>query len=122
RIAVVCWRLIPLSDSVLVLTARLSTLPRLLSLHAALPIWRGPRRALPARGTRRRPLRARDGARGAGARLEREAGVAVVGGCRERTEEHTSELQSRRDVVCRLQLEKKHPSESAPEHPVGTAA
>src|SRR5690349_23125984 len=27
--------------------------------------------------------------------------------CRERSEEHTSELQSRRDLVCRLLLEKK---------------
>src|SRR6266496_6462517 len=33
--------------------------------------------------------------------------------CRMRTEEHTSELQSRRDLVCRLLLEQKktnHPS------------
>src|SRR5690349_22113121 len=38
------------------------------------------------------------------------AGEAVgVGGVdlRERSEEHTSELQSRRDLVCRLLLEKK---------------
>src|SRR5438874_6985257 len=28
--------------------------------------------------------------------------------CRERSEEHTSELQSRRDLVCRLLLEKKN--------------
>src|SRR6201989_3673354 len=28
--------------------------------------------------------------------------------CRRRSEEHTSELQSRRDLVCRLLLEKKH--------------
>src|SRR5690349_24010668 len=27
--------------------------------------------------------------------------------CRDRSEEHTSELQSRRDLVCRLLLEKK---------------
>src|SRR5438874_6344699 len=27
--------------------------------------------------------------------------------CRQRSEEHTSELQSRRDLVCRLLLEKK---------------
>src|SRR5690349_23523360 len=30
-----------------------------------------------------------------------------AGGGRERSEEHTSELQSRRDLVCRLLLEKK---------------
>src|SRR5438874_13819881 len=29
-------------------------------------------------------------------------------GCRGRSEEHTSELQSRRDLVCRLLLEKKN--------------
>src|SRR5690349_23179971 len=37
-------------------------------------------------------------------RSGRPAGVAV---CRQRSEEHTSELQSRRDLVCRLLLEKK---------------
>src|SRR5690349_22565124 len=33
-----------------------------------------------------------------------------------RSEEHTSELQSRRDLVCRLLLEKKNNSRSAHEH------
>src|SRR5204863_9142041 len=33
--------------------------------------------------------------------------VAVLPGRRVRSEEHTSELQSRRDLVCRLLLEKK---------------
>src|SRR5438874_9184604 len=32
---------------------------------------------------------------------------------RERSEEHTSELQSRRDLVCRLLLEKKNKAEPA---------
>src|SRR5690349_21938032 len=32
----------------------------------------------------------------------------------QRSEEHTSELQSRRDLVCRLLLEKKKPSPTAP--------
>src|SRR2546422_7111449 len=32
---------------------------------------------------------------------------AVLGGLRERSEEHTSELQSRLHLVCRLLLEKK---------------
>src|SRR5690349_23189773 len=32
---------------------------------------------------------------------------AAEGGCAPRSEEHTSELQSRRDLVCRLLLEKK---------------
>src|SRR5438874_9083145 len=34
-------------------------------------------------------------------------GKAQFGGQRFRSEEHTSELQSRRDLVCRLLLEKK---------------
>src|SRR5436309_10153576 len=57
-----------------------------LSLHDALPIWwrRGPR-ASPGR----RPSRRRD----------RRLGL--------RSEEHTSELQSREKLVCRLLLEKK---------------
>src|SRR5438874_12252951 len=58
-----------------------------LSLHDALPIssraWRGRR----GRRARRRPR--------------------VRAGSRRRSEEHTSELQSRRDLVCRLLLEKK---------------
>src|SRR5690349_22864142 len=36
-------------------------------------------------------------------------GVALTGG---RSEEHTSELQSRRDLVCRLLLEKKKKNKS----------
>src|SRR5215471_12617688 len=56
-----------------------------LSLHDALPISPAPgQQWRPARGQPRRP-----------------------GPLRERSEEHTSELQSRRDLVCRLLLEKK---------------
>src|SRR5207247_11069174 len=33
---------------------------------------------------------------------------ALVGSCAQRSEEHTSELQSRVDLVCRLLLEKKN--------------
>src|SRR5438874_10556750 len=58
-----------------------------LSLHDALPICSARR----ARGTAR--TRARGCARAAPASA--------------RSEEHTSELQSRRDLVCRLLLEKK---------------
>src|SRR5690349_23975761 len=65
-----------------------------------------------------RPLASRD----PGARLDRGGQVAVrhdvavgagdplelrSGGSPARSEEHTSELQSRRDLVCRLLLEKK---------------
>src|SRR5206468_10175295 len=87
-----------------------------LSLHDALPISRrqghGRRqRALQAprhrrdAGPRRRPAR---GARGAGeGRHVREARRR---GRDPRSEEHTSELQSRSDLVCRLLLEKKKKS------------
>src|SRR3712207_8212678 len=76
-----------------------------LSLHDALPIWelrpgreriRRPRRRA-RRGLGRRH-RHRHASRGAGARLR-----AVL----HRSEEHTSELQSRQYLVCRLLLEKK---------------
>src|SRR5436309_7288279 len=66
-----------------------------LSLHDALPISRGPRPH--SSGSSRsgspaaRPIRA----------------VGTV--CRARSEEHTSELQSRENLVCRLLLEKKNP-------------
>src|SRR2546429_9966139 len=61
-----------------------------LSLHDALPIWPRPRRS---RAARRRPAPRR-----------RETGVRAP---RARSEEHTSELQSRLHLVCRLLLEKK---------------
>src|SRR6266496_3126281 len=41
----------------------------------------------------------------------------VGAGRRERSEEHTSELQSRRDLVCRLLLEKKKKQRREPSHP-----
>src|SRR5690606_41322839 len=63
-----------------------------LSLHDALPIC--PQR-LGGRGSRPRPRRHRYPAR----RLAR---------LRSRSEEHTSELQSRENLVCRLLLEKKN--------------
>src|SRR5690349_23718469 len=65
-----------------------STLFPYTTLFRSAPALRAPPRRLPAR---RRPRR-----------LPR-LGVAE----RERSEEHTSELQSRRDLVCRLLLEKK---------------
>src|SRR3712207_6865415 len=72
-----------------------------LSLHDALPICRRGRAAgRPARGPdrRRRARRLRQGA--APARRPAAPGAA-------RSEEHTSELQSRQYLVCRLLLEKK---------------
>src|SRR6266508_6883679 len=65
-----------------------------LSLHDALPICRGPARlGSPSRGD--------------GAARPRPAG-------RRRSEEHTSELQSRGHLVCRLLLEKKKAPPSTP--------
>src|SRR5690349_23709487 len=64
-----------------------------LSLHDALPIsaWEAPEAALPGRSC-------------GSARIRRRC--VAVRRCK-RSEEHTSELQSRRDLVCRLLLEKK---------------
>src|SRR5690606_41191466 len=84
-----------------------------LSLHAALPIFRnaaihaiehGATRYAAAPGIQ--PLReaiARDLANRTGRDIDA-AGVVVTAG---RSEEHTSELQSRENLVCRLLLEKK---------------
>src|SRR3712207_8769414 len=88
-----------------------------LSLHGALPISQRARG--PAAASRRRarlariglPLRAdRDAARPHGHRRSPAGGLAPhhrrgAGGAR--SEEHTSELQSRQYIVCRLLLEKK---------------
>src|SRR5438874_6017716 len=64
-----------------------------LSLHDALPIFG-------------RPIRTGAVARAIASAEERETTLA---GAIARSEEHTSELQSRRDIVCRLLLEKKKP-------------
>src|SRR3712207_8250539 len=61
---------------------------------------RGPAQAPPASPDGTRALRAGGGPRQEGD-LERGVGEA-------RSEEHTSELQSRQYLVCRLLLEKKH--------------
>src|SRR5262249_62112797 len=74
-----------------------------LSLHDALPIWR---RA--SAGRRRRDMPARE-------HPSRRRALRRPGHCRatiafpavERSEEHTSELQSLTNLVCRLLLEKK---------------
>src|SRR5690349_23467649 len=84
-----------------------------LSLHDALPIWALRRRRRdPARmgehGLRRHAAESVSRRRrGAGVQCGRR-GALVRDRCpRVRSEEHTSELQSRRDLVCRLLLEKK---------------
>src|SRR5690349_10923545 len=72
-----------------------------LSLHDALPIYRVP-------AARDLPRRAPVPRGGTGERPGRGSPQGACG-CRQlRSEEHTSELQSRRDLVCRLLLEKKN--------------
>src|SRR3712207_7301353 len=80
-----------------------------LSLHDALPISPGGRRARRATGPHR--PRAADGTPPLG-RLPRGLvpGRGLLPALTRRSEEHTSELQSRQYIVCRLLLEKKkHP-------------
>src|SRR5437868_12607270 len=85
-----------------------------LSLHDALPIWGDARcgGAAPALGLRPR------------SRRPRAAGPPVVSAqCSSyasRSEEHTSELQSRFDLVCRLLLEKKKKDHKYPTSPIST--
>src|SRR2546422_3268653 len=70
-----------------------------LSLHDALPICRpGARAAATLRLDRGRPAR----------RAPRGPGGGPTGARPGRSEEHTSELQSRLHLVCRLLLEKKN--------------
>src|SRR5207249_11498758 len=76
-----------------------------LSLHDALPIWLVVRRASPIsvkRLLQSLAVTARRIARDWGQPPHRPAPAG-----RDRSEEHTSELQSRFDLVCRLLLEKK---------------
>src|SRR6266496_6808532 len=67
-----------------------------LSLHDALPICGRGREVVPQLA-RRHVMR----------EVEVEAQVGDLPRVGDRSEEHTSELQSRRDLVCRLLLEKK---------------
>src|SRR5699024_11256262 len=92
-----------------------------LSLHDALPIWPLPQRILTvALAVPRQRQAAHRGRRldrrwpvwtppaGYGrCRVARVAESDILRGLRRRSEEHTSELQSRFDLVCRLLLEKK---------------
>src|SRR5690349_22102253 len=74
-----------------------------LSLHDALPISLAAGR--PARGPE--PAASGDGVGERARRLARLRAAVGLGAIVARSEEHTSELQSRRDLVCRLLLEKK---------------
>src|SRR3712207_7671737 len=81
-----------------------------LSLHDALPIFS---RLLPCGGRRARRWKGR-AARPTPPRCARRRPARPSGsrpgpaGCAARSEEHTSELQSRQYLVCRLLLEKKN--------------
>src|SRR3712207_8342856 len=79
-----------------------------LSLHDALPIWGccagyvGERRVTPG------AVLSAEGSHLVAVRGQcTDLGISKEGGVRERSEEHTSELQSRQYLVCRLLLEKK---------------
>src|SRR3712207_8985713 len=72
-----------------------------LSLHDALPISRGPARP-------RHAAEAGEAQRPRHRVLSTPARGRAGGGGRRRSEEHTSELQSRQYLVCRLLLEKKN--------------
>src|SRR5690606_41761382 len=91
-----------------------------LSLHDALPIWRGLRRGVGSAsarlGSRRvshtdhtesRRGRHRGGPPARRRKRRPSCGVAPGAIRLRRSEEHTSELQSRENLVCRLLLEKK---------------
>src|SRR5699024_12736952 len=53
------------------------------------------------------PVRSRSTAPGATSSVENSRIIFLIIDCSSRSEEHTSELQSRFDLVCRLLLEKK---------------
>src|SRR5207249_10769364 len=103
--------------SLVLFTAPLTTELYTLSLHDALPISRGrtptpggPRAAPRGRARAPRvpaPGRARSRAARPGRSGREGRGRGRAAGRGRRSEEHTSELQSRFDLVCRLLLEKK---------------
>src|SRR3712207_6947536 len=83
-----------------------------LSLHDALPIYHGGRGVARDRREQQRDRRDREHRHEVGERAEqeqRQAAADADGRSRQRSEEHTSELQSRQYLVCRLLLEKKTP-------------
>src|SRR5690606_41830965 len=79
-----------------------------LSLHDALPIWRfGSPSAGNSLETEKAAGRRAPGGRCRGGSVAGVAVQPVLDGLVPRSEEHTSELQSREKLVCRLLLEKK---------------
>src|SRR5690349_23519390 len=103
--------LVPCHHSTLVFfcfTAPPTTAIYTLSLHDALPIsaTHGPTHFVEVDGVAHRVSRDEGG-------VLRSPAPALVVASPVRSEEHTSELQSRRDLVCRLLLEKKKTKDSA---------
>src|SRR3712207_9121086 len=82
-----------------------------LPLHDALPIFLGRGRRLPRPRKGREPPRSRRAVRADGHQTtcvpQEASGRAAFTIAGSRSEEHTSELQSRQYLVCRLLLEKK---------------
>src|SRR2546430_6307453 len=93
-----------------------------LSLHDALPIW--PHLALGSadRDRHRIPLAERDVQRDRVRRARPPGRRGGSGVRRPRSEEHTSELQSQSNLVCRLLLDKKKTSRHTPCCPTPTHA
>src|SRR2546427_5557647 len=83
-----------------------------LSLHDALPISCPAQRPREARGSRIRPLPDRASWKRDG-RSRPQHPARAPGRLRGRSEEHTSELQSQSNLVCRLLLEKKKKKKTA---------
>src|SRR5207249_6133839 len=96
---------VPISLSTATTPPEISTL----SLHDALPICAGVHETAPAGRIRlRQDVTAQQGLHGIRVPLERHVKELHAGLHPDlRSEEHTSELQSRFDLVCRLLLEKK---------------
>src|SRR5690606_39966885 len=86
-----------------------------LSLHDALPIWTRLRARQPGSGAALGPARGGSGTQEPDAAAPQALGDPRRAGFarrRTRSEEHTSELQSRENLVCRLLLEKKKDKQS----------
>src|SRR5437588_6763524 len=81
-----------------------------LSLHDALPIWRPPLPRIPAYAPVRRPVG-----------CCQNSAPSSRNSLPKRSEEHTSELQSHSDLVCRLLLEKKNQLASAQKAEIDTS-
>src|SRR5438067_4292889 len=79
-----------------------------LSLHDALPISAADAHRSGGNGQDAPCDRGSDRGFGTLSRRNLLGRVGAASGCRARSEEHTSELQSRFDLVCRLLLEKKN--------------